>query len=66
MHTRHTTEPAGGAMSAADPDAVTLRVAALTDAESQRVLQFLAGLSPAEVDLAIDTVTSLQLHRGRR
>jgi len=64
MHTRYTTKSAGGVMSA-DPDAVTLRVAALTDAESQRVLQFLAGLSPAEVDMAIDAVTSLQLHRDR-
>jgi len=45
---------------------VALRVAALTDAESQQVLQYLAGFNPAAVDAAISAVKSLQLHRDRR
>jgi hypothetical protein len=49
--------------SVGDPDAVTSRVAALTDAESQQVLQYLAGFSPAMVDMAISAVTALQIHR---
>ena len=52
--------------SVCDPDAVTLRVAALTDAESQQVLQFLAGFSPVTVDMAISAVKALQLHRDPR
>lgn len=48
--------------SVGDPDAVTLRVAALTDAESQQVLQYLAGFSPETVDMAISAVKALQLH----
>lgn len=47
--------------SAGDPDAVALRVAALTDAESQQVLQYLAGFIPAAVDQAINAVKSFQL-----
>ena len=53
---------------AGDPEAVTARVAALTDAESQQVLQYLAGISPvaAAVDMAISAVKALQLHRDPR
>jgi hypothetical protein len=43
--------------SGGDPGAVTVRVATLTDAESQQVLQCLAGFSPAAVDMAISAVT---------
>jgi hypothetical protein len=49
-----------GLTSPADHEAVTLRVAALTDAQSQQVLQFLAGLSPAVVDMAITAIEALQ------
>ena len=49
-----------------DPEAVTARVAALTDAESQQVLQYLAGLSPVTVDMAISAVKALRLDRNRR
>ncbi len=52
--------------SADDHDAVAMRVAALTDVESQQVLQYLAGFNPAAVDAAISAVKSLQLHRDRR
>jgi hypothetical protein len=55
-----------GRAAAGDPDAVTARVAALTDAESQQVLQYLAGLSPVTVDMAISTIKALQLHRDPR
>jgi hypothetical protein len=52
---------------AVEPEAVALRVAALTDAESQLVLQYLAGLSPATVDTAINAIKGLQLlHQGPR
>ena len=52
--------------SISDPEAVTARVAALTDAESQQVLQYLAGLSPVTVDMAISAVKALQPHRDPR
>jgi hypothetical protein len=52
-------DPAG----AGDPEAVTMRVATLTDAESQQVLQYLAGFNPAAVDMAIAAVRAMQLHR---
>ena len=52
--------------SAGDPEAVTARVAALTGAESQQVLQYLAGLSPVTVDMAISAVKALQPHRDPR
>ena len=55
-----------GLTSVCDPDTVALRVAALTDAESQQVLQYLAGFNPAAVDLAINAIKSLQLDRDRR
>ena len=44
----------------ADPQAIRARVASLTDAESQQVLQYLAGLSPGTVDMAISTIKALQ------
>jgi hypothetical protein len=44
----------------ADPQAISARVASLTDAESQQVLQYLAGLSPGTVDMAISTIKALQ------
>jgi hypothetical protein len=50
-------------MGVGDPEAVTVRVATLTDAESQQVLQYLAGFSPVAVDMAIAAVKALQLHR---
>jgi hypothetical protein len=59
---RHPCDPA----AVGDPDAVTARVAALTDAESQQVLQYLAGLSPVTVDMAISAIKTLQLHRDPR
>jgi hypothetical protein len=59
---RHPRDPA----AVGDPGAVTARVAALTDAESQQVLQYLAGLSPVTVDMAISTIKTLQLHRDSR
>jgi hypothetical protein len=43
--------------------AVALRIAALTDAESWRVLHYLAGLSPQAVDMAITAIKALQLHQ---
>ena len=46
-----------------DPEAVAARVATLTDAESQQVLQYLAGFSPVEVDMAIAAVKALQPHQ---
>jgi len=49
-----------------DHDAVAMRVAALTDAESQQVLQYLAGFNPGAVNAAISAVKSLQLHRDWR
>jgi hypothetical protein len=56
----------GDLASAGDPEAVAARVAALTDAESQQVLQYLAGLSPVTVDVAISTVKALRLHADPR
>lgn len=53
---RITPRPAGSA----DPQVLSARVAALTDAESQQVLQFLAGLSPGDVHVAIATIKALQ------
>jgi hypothetical protein len=44
----------------AEPQTLSVRVASLTDAESQQVLQFLAGLSPGTVDMAISTIKALQ------
>jgi len=44
---------------------VTTRAAALTDAESQQVLQNLAGVSPVTVDMAMSAVKALQLRRER-
>jgi hypothetical protein len=44
----------------ADLRAIGVRVASLTDAESQQVLQYLAGLSPGTVDMAISRVKALQ------
>jgi len=55
-----TFSPVPGPRVPADPQALSMRVASLTDAESQRVLQFLAGLSPGTVDMAISTVKALQ------
>ena len=55
-----------GPASSGDPEAVAARVATLTDAESQQVLQYLAGFSPVEVDMAIAAVKALQLHRDSR
>jgi len=52
-----------GLESSGDPEAVAVRVATLTDAESQQVLQYLAGFSPVAVDMAIAAVKALQLHR---
>ena len=52
--------------SIGDTEAITARVAALTDAESQQVLQYLAGFSPAAVDTAISAVKARQLHRDPR
>jgi hypothetical protein len=52
--------------SIGDPEAVTARVAALTDAESQQVLQYLAGFSPVAVEMAISAVKARQLHRDPR
>jgi hypothetical protein len=49
-----------GPRVSADPQTLSARVASLTDAESQQVLQFLAGLSPGTVDMAISTVKVLQ------
>ena len=49
--------------SCGDPEAVAVRVATLTDAESQQVLQYLAGFTPVAVDMAIAAVKALQLHR---
>jgi hypothetical protein len=49
-----------GPRVSADPQTVSLRVASLTDAESQQVLQYLAGASPDTVDLAITTIKALQ------
>jgi hypothetical protein len=46
--------------SAADHQAVAARVAGLTGAQSQLVLQYLAGLSPADVDRAISVLEALQ------
>ena len=46
-----------------DPEAVAARVATLTDAESQQVLQYLAGFSPVAVDIAIAAVKARQPHR---
>jgi hypothetical protein len=43
--------------------AVSRRVASLTDAESQQVLQYLAGFSPDTVDKAISMIKALQ-HQG--
>jgi hypothetical protein len=51
-----------GPTGVGDPEAVAVRVATLTDAESQQVLQYLAGFSPVEVDMAITAVKALQLH----
>ena len=56
----------GDLTSAGDPEAVTARVAALTDAESQQVLQYLAGFSPAAVDMAISAVKAPQLQQDPR
>lgn len=50
-------------MSVGEPEVVSSRVATLTDAESQQVLQYLAGLSPVAVDMAISAVKALQLRR---
>jgi hypothetical protein len=55
-----------GRAAVGDPAAVTARVAALSDAESQLVLQYLAGLSPVTVDMAITAIKALQLHRDPR
>jgi hypothetical protein len=44
----------------ADLQAISSRVASLTDAESQQVLQYLAGLSPGTVDMAISTIEALR------
>ena len=49
-----------GPRVSADPQALSAWVASLTDAESQQVLQFLAGLSPGTVDMAISTIKALQ------
>jgi hypothetical protein len=38
-------------------------VASLTDAESQQVLQYLAGFSPDTVDMAISDIKALQERR---
>jgi hypothetical protein len=46
--------------ASADPRTLSVRVTSLTDAESQQVLQFLAGLSPDIVDMAISTIKALQ------
>jgi hypothetical protein len=40
---------------------VSRRVASLTDAESQQVLQYLAGFSPDTVNKAIAAIKALQL-----
>jgi len=51
----------------AEPESVGERVASLTDAESQQVLQYLAGFSPHTVDMAISVVKELQsLRQGGR
>lgn len=50
-------------ISTGESQAVALRIAALTDAESWQVLHYLAGLSPQAVDMAITAVKVLQLHR---
>ena len=42
---------------------ISSRRATLTDAESQQVLQYLAGFSPVALDMAIAAVKALQLHR---
>jgi hypothetical protein len=52
-----------GPAGSGDPEAVAVRVATLTDAESQQVLQYLAGFTPVAVDMAIAAVKALQLHR---
>jgi hypothetical protein len=49
-----------GVRFSADPQTLSGRVASLTDAESQQILQFLAGLSPDDVDVAISTIKALQ------
>jgi hypothetical protein len=51
---------AAGPRVSAGPQALSARVASLNDAESQQVLQFLAGLSPGTVDMAISTIKALQ------
>lgn len=61
-----TVNPFGDIASAVEPEAVTLRVAALTDAESQLVLQYLAGLSPVTVDTAINAIEALRPHQDPR
>jgi hypothetical protein len=54
-----TFSPVSGPIVPADPQALSMR-GALTDAESQQVLQFFAGPSPGTVDMAISTVKALQ------
>ena len=49
-----------GPRVSAGPQALSAQVASLTDAESQQVLQYLAGLSPGTVDMAISTIKALQ------
>jgi hypothetical protein len=55
--------PSPHLISTAESRAVALRIAALTDAESRQVLHYLAGLSPQAVDMAINAIQALQLHR---